>query len=258
MKTAKQLIQMGMLVVFTGCVTLYKPNIIHSPMLIEKGDLNLSASLGLSGSGLYNLQASYAISNHGGMLIDGMYHSRHINSSNSAVDNLNMVFGEAGAGYFTRFGSHANSIFQCYSGAGFGYTSDKMENATQPSPEVNSKYINVFIQPGMFYHNEYFDLAFDIRTNYVRLYNIHGDLYDQFEWWNTDFEFYSDTTLDFVNIEPAVSFKVGGKRLKGIVQLGITIPAVNSNSYFRVNTASMLIGPLIKFSMGIAYSFGKK
>lgn len=92
----------------------------------------------------------------------------------------------------------------------------------------------------------------------IRLFNIHAYLYDKFEFWNTDFHYYSDLTLDFLNLEPAVTLKVGGKIFKGVLQLGVIIPTVNSNSYFDVNTSSMLVAPLIKFSLGISYSFGKK
>jgi hypothetical protein len=258
MKTAKHILYTGLLCVLTACVTLYKPNAIHSPMLREKGELNASASLGLSGCGLYNLQAAYAISDHTGVMIDAMYHNRHSDNADSSVERLNMVFAEAGVGYFTKFSNQENGLFQCYGGVGYGFTTDKMNYTHQPYPEVNAHFFNLFIQPGVVYHSEYFDMAFDLRTNYVRLFNIHGYLYDQFEWWNTDFKFYSDTTLDFINIEPAITFKAGGKRLKGVLQFGVTIPAINSSAYFHVNSSSMLIGPLFKFSLGVTYTFGKK
>lgn len=247
-----------MLFILTGCVTLYKPNAIHSPLLKEKGELNTSAALGLSGCGLFNLQAAYGISDHMGVMVDGMYHTRRSSSADSSVENLNMFFGKAGAGYFTAFGDDKHGLFQWYTGGGYGTTTDKIINADQPDPEVNAEYFNIFIQPGVAFTSKYFEAAFDLRANYVRLFKIHAYLYDQFEWWNTDFKFYSDTALDFMNLEPAVTMKVGGERLKGVLQLGVTIPAINPNSYFKVNTASLLIVPLIKFSIGVNYTFQKK
>lgn len=247
-----------MLFVLTGCVTLYKPNAIHSPLLKEKGELNTSASLGFSGCGLYNLQAAYAISNHTGIMVDGMYHNRRISSADSSVEKLNMYFGEAGAGYFTTFDNNKNVLFQCYGGGGYGITTDKLSNANQPTPEMSSKYFNIFVQPGLSFKSKYVEVALDLRANYVRLFNIHAYLYDKFEWWNTDFKFYSDTTLHFVNLEPAVTMKIGGEKWKGILQLGLTIPTINSDSYFKVSTSSMLGAPLIKFSVGICYTFRRK
>lgn len=247
-----------MLLSITGCVTLYKPNAIHSPMLKEKGELNSTASLGVSGCGLYNLQVAYAISSHTGVMINGMYHNRHKSSADSSVEKLNMFFGECGAGYFTSFGNNKDVLFQCYSGGGYGITTDNMNNTNQPNPEINAKFFNIFIQPGLAYTGKYFQVAFDMRANYVRLFNIHAYLYDKFEWWNTDFKFHSDTTLDFMNLEPAVTIRVGGGKLKGILQLGATIPAINSSKYIEVNTSSMYLAPLIKFSVGINYTFGGK
>lgn len=249
---------LGMFFAVTGCVTLYKPNTINSPMLKEKGDLNTSGSIGLSGCGLYNLQAAYAISNHAGILADGMYHRRQINSADSAIEKLNMFFGEAGAGYFTTFGDKNAGFFQCYGGGGYGFTKDKMYDAGQSYPEVNARYFNVFIQPGLAFVSKHIATAFDLRMNYVNLFNVHASLYDRFEWWNTDFHYYSDTTLNFVNLEPTFTLKAGGEKLKGILQVGVTIPVINSHSFFMANTSSMLTIPLFKLSVGISYEFGKK
>jgi hypothetical protein len=257
MKTALQILIPIMFFIFTACVTLYKPNAIHSPILKAKGEINTSASLGLSGSGLYNFQTAFAVSEHTGIIIDGMYHNRHISSADSSVEKLNIFFGEAGAGYFTTAGNK-NRLFQCYSGLGYGSTSDRIVSADQSVPEVKAEYFNIFIQPGIAFMNKYFNVALDLRANYVHLFNIHAYMYDRFEFWNTDFKFFSDTTLTFVNLEPAVTIKSGGDKVKGVLQFGLTIPAINSKSYFDVNTSSMMILPLINFSLGINYTFGLK
>ncbi len=258
MKTALQLLSFGTLFILFGCVTLYKPNAIHSPLLKEKGELTTSASLGLSGCGLYNVQAAYGLWNHTGVMIDGMYHARHSSNADSSVENLDMFFGEAGAGYFAAFGDSKNGLFQCYSGGGYGITTDKVTTASPPDPEMNAKYFTLFIQPGMAFTRKYFELAFDMRANYVRLFKIHAYLYDQFEWWNTDFKFYSDTALYFMNLEPTVTARAGGEKWKGVMQLGVTIPAIHSDAYFKMNTSSLLIVPLFKFSIGVNYTFIRK
>lgn len=255
---SKHLLYPLLFLLSTSCVTLYKPNVIHSPLLKEKGELNASASLGMSGCGLYNLQAAYAVSDHVGVMIDGMYHNRNFKSADSSIEKLNMFFGEAGAGYFSTFGSKKNGLFQCYGGGGYGMTTDKIDNARQPNPEVNARYFNAFIQPGLAFINKNIELAFDLRINYVNLFSIHASLYNKFEWWNTDFHYYSDTSLYFVNLEPTFTMKAGGENLKGIFQCGATIPTINSQSYFMANTSSLLGFPLIKFSIGVSYVFGRK
>jgi len=257
MKTTILLLFFGTLLL-TGCVTLYKPNAVHSPLLKEKGELSTAASMGISGSGLLNLQAAYAISNHTGIMVNGMYHNRTSTSADSSVDRLNMFFGEAGAGYFTTFGSQKNGLFQCYGGGGSGYTKDKIYYPHQSDPSVHANYFNLFVQPGVAYTSDNFEAALDLRANYVHMFNIHAYLYDQFEFWNTDFKYYSGACLDFMNLEPTITLKAGSKKLKGFFQFGAIIPTINSKSYFEVNTGSLLVLPLIKMSLGINYTFGRK
>ncbi len=246
----------GISLIFTSCVTLYKPNAIHSPLLKEKGEFSASSSIGVFGTGLINLQAAYAIANNTGIMIDGMYHERRIISADSSLEKLNMFHGEAGAGYFKPF-SNNMGLFQCYGGVGIGTTSDKIEHTTDPIPEVNAKYYNIFIQPGVGLINKNIEVAFDVRMNYVRLFNIHAFLTDKFEWWNSNFHYYSDTSFYFVNLEPALTVKVGGEKLKGLLQFGVTLPTINPDNYFNINTASVLLYPLLKFSFGISYTFRK-
>ena len=257
MKTLIKFILSFLLLSFSSCVTLYKPNTIHSPMLKEKGEMSTSASMGLSGSGLYNLQAAYAISNHTAIMVDGMYHNKNYNSDdNSTNEKLNILFGEAGYGYFKRFGVRKNGLLQCYSGGGYGFTSDKIfyENKNSPAyPEVSSKFYNVFIQPGVVFLSEYFDIAFDLKANYVRLFNINAYLYENFEWWNTDFQYHSNASLDFMNLEPNITMKAGVGKFKGILQLGLIVPTIHPKTYFNVNNAALLITPLIKISFGVNY-----
>lgn len=261
MKSAVQIVLLSFYLITTGCVTLYKPNTIYSPLLKEKGELNTSASLGISGGGLYNLQAGYALSDHIGIVAEGMYHNR-IAKTNSNADSgyekLNILFGEAGAGYFSKFGSEKSGLFQCYGGSGYGSTTDRIYNTTTPNPEVNAKYFNIFIQPGVAYTSKNVELAFDLRANYVQLYKIHSFLYNKFEFWNTDFHYYSDTSLRFINLEPAITIKLGGEKLKGVLQFGATIPAIHPKSYFAVNTSSLLLIPLLKFSLGISFTLGRQ
>ena len=219
MKSYVQILLLGIFFLLDGCVSLYKPNTINSPLLKKSGDFNASASIGMCGSGLYDLQTAYAVSNHIGIMINGMYHQRKVKSADSLNDNLKISFGETGVGYFKTFGNNEKTLFQCYSGAGYGVSSNKICNSTQPPPEVSAKYFNVFIQPGLAFTNKYFQLSFDIRTNYVHLYNIHSYLSEKFEWWNTNLHSYSDTTLSFVNLEPTVNNESRGREIKRYISV---------------------------------------
>lgn len=239
----------------TSCVELYRPNPINSPMLREKGELSTTAAVGLSGSGLFNVQSAYAVSNHFGIMADGMYHFRNDRSSDSIVEKLNMRFGEIGLGYFSLFGKRNKALFQCYGGVGYGEVKDRILNYEPEYPRVGSNYYNVFFQPGMVLLSKSIEIAFDLRTNYVCLYNIDAYLYDEFEWWNTEFEYYRGVSRDFINVEPTLTMRIGNKNIKGFLQSGLTLPVYNSKSFFDVSTYSQLIFPLIKLSAGISYVF---
>lgn len=258
MRRVLYILFVGALFLSTGCVTLYKPNVVHSPLLKEKGDWNTTAAIGLSGCGLLNIQSSYAVSSHAGIMADGMYHFRHFTSAGASTEKLNMFFGEAGGGYFSSFGKDNNRLFQVYSGMGYGAAYDRIDSPGESVPEASARYFNVFIQPGLGFTYKSLDLGLDLRANYVRLFEIHAYLYEQFEWWNTDFQFYSDTTLHFVLLEPALALRGGGEKWTGVFQFGLTVPAIHAHSYFMVNTSSMLAFPLFKVSLGVSYSFGNE
>ena len=240
-----------------GCVTLYKPNTIQSPLLKKKGDFNSSAVLGLTGTGFYNLQAAYAISDHMGIMANGMYHHRRTDGGDSSVEKLNIYSGEIGAGYFKLLGNEKR-LFQFYGGIGTGNTLDRIHNTQLSPPEVKAKYNNVFLQPGFAWVGDKITMAVDLRCNYVNINNIHAYLYNQFEWWNTDFHYYSDTSFYFMNLEPTFTMKHGKGNMKGFLQGGATIPTIHSDTYFLANSTSALIIPLLKFSVGVSFTLGRK
>lgn len=244
--------------ILQGCITLYKPNAINSPLLKEKGATNIAGALSLSGSGLANLQASHAAGNNIGIMGNFMYHSRRSTYSdgiNRNTEYVQIFSGEVGAGYFLQFGEKKQGLFQCYGGGGYGKTIDVLSLDTNVVPQINAEYTNLFMQPGIAFTSEHFEFSFDVRANYVYIYNINAYLSKEFNWWNTEFEHYTNYRLDFLLVEPTMTIKTGGPGLKGVFQAGITLPAVNSPAYFAANTESLLLFPLIKVSLGISYTF---
>jgi hypothetical protein len=261
MKTHLNTFLFLLLFLLSGCVTLYKPNPVYSPLLKQQGEFNASAALGILGCGLWNLQGAYAITNNLGLTANGMYHTRGSSSNDSLgsyEEKLRIASAEIGAGYFKTFGSNEKGLFQCYGGGGYGLSSDRIYNAGSSNPEVSAKYFNIYAQPGIGFVDKNFEFAFDVRANYVQLFDISGYQYNMFEWWNTNF--YDDTVsmLNFLNLEPNITIKAGGPNLKGVLQLGVTVPTLNSDAYFAVNSYSLLIVPLMKVTLGMSYTFGRK
>lgn len=260
-KTIAVVFYFTMLLSLSSCVTLYKPNAIHSPLIKEKGETSATVMLGLSGCGYFNGQIAYAQSEHFGIMADGMYHSRSLtfgDNTNNGTEKLHIFSGEGGAGYFTKFGDKQEGLFQCYGGGGYGKATNKVVGVSGPTPEANANYYNLFVQPGIAYFSNNTVISFDMRANYVQLYNINAYLYNQFEWWNTDFKFHNDTTINFINLEPTITFKAGSEKAKAIIQLGATVPVYHSDSYLLVNNYSLFTLPLIKFTVGVNINIGKK
>lgn len=244
----------------TSCITLYKPNTLNTPLLQEKNEALVGVGLGLSGNGLLNIQSAYAIGNQTALMLNGMYHTRSndsVNSGASGNEKLKMYTAELGLGYFKSLNEKKSGLFQCYSGAGFGYTEDKVQGNTL-KPYITANYANLFIQPGIAATNKNFDVSLDVKANFVQMFNVNSYLYTQFEWWNTDFVLHQDTSFNFINIEPALTFRLGDNRIKGFFQLGVILPVYNAENYFAINTSSYLLIPLIKSAFGLSYTFGRK
>ena len=251
----------GITLMLSACTTLYKPNPIHSPMLTNKGEGHISTTLGISGTGLASMQAAYAVSDHIGIMTDGMFHYRETNYTdpyNSGQEILKIFSGEVGIGYFEKFGVNQKQLFQIYTGGGYGTTKAKITYINEPNPVISANFYNMYIQPGVVFTGNYMDLGIDVRMNYVNLFNVNAYLYDSFDFWNTNYNFTSDSTLQFVLLEPNFTMKVGSKHLKGIFQAGLTIPIVNADGYFATNSDVFYFAPVFKLNIGVSYVFGRK
>ena len=243
-----------MLMLLPGCLTLYKPNSINSPQLREKGEFSGTAAFGASGCGVMNLQTAYAPGNNFGLMLNGMYHTSNTTKGDSSTQNLDMLFGEIGAGFFQPFNKHG--YMQVYGGFGMGKTNADISGEGNPAPQIKANYFNIFVQPGVFFSSRYATLALDFRINYVKFYHLDSYKYSSFEWWNTDYGARGVNACSFMIAEPTATLKFGSENLKLMLQGGITIPVVNKDSYFDINTSAVWGFPMFKFTFGVCFNFG--
>lgn len=243
-----------LLVLLPGCLTLYKPNSINSPQLSQQGEFSGTVAFGASGCGLLNLQTAYAPGENFGLMLNGMYHTTNTSRGDSSTQSLEMLFGEFGAGFFQPI--NKQSFIQVYGGFGLGQTTGEITGESKLAPEIKANYFNIFMQPGIFLTSRYATLAVDFRLNYVRFYHLDVYKYNSFEWWDTDFGPRGVSACDFLIAEPTVTLKVGSENLKLMLQGGITIPVVNKDSYFDINTSSVWGLPMFKFTFGVCFNFG--
>jgi hypothetical protein len=130
-------------------------------------------------------------------------------------------------------------------------------NSSYQQPQINADFAGLFIQPGFTFRGKYLDMGIDFRTKFVKMYNINAYLYEQFEWWNTDYTFSTDTTLNFMLFEPAFTMAVGSDHFKGRFQAGFTFPIANADDYFAMYSTPVFFTPLFKLSIGVSYIFGR-
>ena len=204
-------------IIQTGCV-VYVPNVINTPLLSNKGDIQANLNIGESG---FDPQLSAAVSDHVGIMLNGSY---RFNADNSSYNEVHR-FIEAGAGYYTQFENVGR--FEVYGGAGFGNlkTIGGGDNTSLQDLDVDS--YRLFLQPDIGVKTRYFE----------------GSLASRLVWLYLDLG--NETKTNFF-IEPAITLKGGAKDVKAVLQFGYS---------FQTSYIDNIYDPLL-LSIGIQATFG--
>ena len=104
---------LGLLILSSGCSSLYMPNVPNTPMLSQQGELHASGNISLRGNA--SLNTAYAVSNNIGLILNGAFINRDRENRDYRQNML-----EIGGGYFTTFGPENNRILEIYGGFGKG------------------------------------------------------------------------------------------------------------------------------------------
>lgn len=97
---------------FSGCSSVYMPNVPNTPMLSTKGELYTGAHLTPKFNASFN--SAYAVGEHVGILVNGSM----MNQNKEKKDFRHNLL-EAGGGYFTTF-ANGTRILEVYGGLGRG------------------------------------------------------------------------------------------------------------------------------------------
>lgn len=101
---------------FSGCSSLYMPNVPATPMLRESGEVYVAAHSSMKGN--LSANAAVAISPHVALLANGSYREHAKESARQELFDQKMV--EGGIGYFTKVGKAKKQLFEVYAGYGLG------------------------------------------------------------------------------------------------------------------------------------------
>jgi hypothetical protein len=183
------------MVLFNGCAPAYVPNTVNMPMLSNKGELQVAVNTGVSG---FDPQASYAITDHIGVMLNGSFDNQVSDSTN----NFHMHnFVEAAPGYYTKIGDYGR--FEAFGGAGFGKTQGFYDNALW-SDHADAHFMRFFIQPGIGFSTDFVDGGLSTR---VVLVNLNQN----------------DNSSNGLFFEPALTLKLGYRYVKLVSQVGLSI-----------------------------------
>lgn len=219
---------------FTGCISLYyAPNSHNVPMFKGKNETeaSLAFQFGYFTSGI-NTDFAYSVTNHFGFMVN--YNYWNANGHRSLADSVefldisgksNLV--ELGAGYFLPFSN--KFIFEAYGGVGWG----RVKNEYDIWVDSKVNYNRYFIQPSFGYYNKKVELVFSTRLIGLACNRIEFDS----KLSQTDIEDLNYITNNPFSLflEPAFTFRVGGKHVKFQFQV-----VVSDN----LNTPELMYDPL--------------
>jgi len=243
---------------------IYTPTALYTPLLKINKELNMTAKLGLSASGLWNFNAAYALNDNLGITFSGMTSNSNSfitletipNSGNIAEFKKNAF--EFGGGCFMPYGQKGNRLFQIYSGFGFGSVYDKFTERNTLKYDVESQFVNLFLQVGLAKTGDFFESSFDIKTKHIFVYKIQGEILPYNDGpFSPDYVKLNEK-IRLLQVEPVYTFKAGNENLKGIFQFGLILGSGYTDfGYESPSTYNPLfvIANLFCASIGVSYTF---
>lgn len=198
-------------------MTKYFPTPVQTPLLSEKNELKITASIP------GDVSVAYAPGKNIGVFSTVSFYNEWKESSttiNSAQEenekNGNHLVFEAGAGYFKK--SDKNLLLEIYGGFGLGkFDIDSKYNNDPINYEYKIPTSKFFINPSFGIKKELVELAFSMRFTALsfgkRTTNFNSEMIDNEELENLD-------TRTYFFYEPSFTIRAGFKPLKFHYQLG--------------------------------------
>lgn len=218
---------------------LYLPNTVQAPTLLETGEVEVGTYYSPN---FVNVQAAGAVTYNVGVLFSGVTDFR------SRTDTAYHHFGEIGVGYTHHWANLENKtkiapIVMGFLGYGAGVIRAEQESwVTNDGSYVSygwGNYDRFFLQLGGGFAQKHVELLFNVRATYVEFKTLHTNFNN------------SDSKKFNTFLEPALTIKTGGERLKFFGQLGLAFEASDQqNVAFRQQ-------PLM-LSLGLNYQFNFK
>jgi hypothetical protein len=231
---------LGFMAMVSCSPPLYLPNTVQSPTLLEQGEVEIGTYWANDN---LNVQAAGAVTDNIGIL------ASVATDFNSMSDSAYHHFGEIGVGYTHNWADIENRskvapLVMGFLGYGAGVVRGENESGVSDDGTFTSygwgAYDRLFLQLGGGITQKHFELLINLRTTYVT-----------FQKLETNFGEQRGTDRENVFLEPTLTLKVGGERLKLFGQFGLAY------STKEMNQVAFRHEPLM-LSLGINYQFNFK
>lgn len=209
MKSNRLLILISAVIIFQSCAPVYLPNTRQTPMFDEPGEIQLSGYHGTNG---FDIQAAASVVDHFAVMGNAAFAAR---DSEDSTDYRKHHFYEFGLGYYDTFGEKGR--FEFYGGYGGGKTEAQDSYFFVNNNEIVAKgeFNRFFLQGNLGLQTDVFEGAFSYRVAWLNYY--------KFEEVRTGSTLY-DNNVKEVFLEPAITLKVGGEKVKFVSQFGVSFP----------------------------------
>lgn len=199
----------------------YVPNKHNVPLMKEKGDASVNFST-------TNIQGAYAFTDQLALMTNVYFRQNSWEKVDTDTSYLafrsysykaSRFLAEGGLGYYQALSN--KGAFEVYAGGGFGNIGfDYMQSDPTYNKTFNANMAKFFIQPDIGYNSEYFDIVFSTKLSVVKFSDVDTVNYSvsSLQWdklYNIDMQ-------PFIFIEPALTFRVGYKFIKGYTQFIVT------------------------------------
>ncbi len=204
-----------LLSVFLSSCWMQGPRTLHAPVFSEKGETHIGGYINPSEG--FELQADYAFSDHLFALADFSGFSRKV-PNESFRKTARAVSG--GLGYYSTMGEFGR--FSLYS----GFTYGSVGNVPRIQNFSRRAFFLPYIGTNLGFASKKFESILSLRYSGNYFYTSQNSLSDK---WNA--------------IEPVVTLRLGGNKMKFHTQLGLSYPLVNTGQ------------PVFISSLGLTYRF---
>jgi hypothetical protein len=209
---SQSVILIAILLICSGCATVYVPNAAHTPLMEEQGEVHVSAHFGSQGG---DLQLGYALTDQFG-IIAGI--SGRENTNQDGEETGNHTFGEAGVVWFPDIHQRLKNEFI----GGIGLGNAKGESSfsfMNPQGEYEKRtakgdFYRIFVQSNTALTSSVVTTGIATRLAFVNFYN--------YELTGSQQAIRNRTSALF--FEPAAFVRLGFRNVKFESQVGISRP----------------------------------